>query len=341
MMAWGYAFSKPPTLNWRSVRASFAPSKVAKTSSTSTASALAAEASAASGSASEDPKITPGLNDEAERGLHELTSGNDGEHDACAKTSWNSASFDVDEVADITLPFFRDLLTDKLVAAVGGTSATTGGLSDGPQRGTKRKITRFFFKNQALEHIEGADCDSSDVDLVARAVKALINLKAPPTATLGRFGGDTSSIVHSFFCGWLPNASYRSDQDFFNHIRNIFHYLRMDFPCDLSSYDRFLCLSDFSPDNFKKTTTPDGQSVVVALDFGATCFMPLPFIEVALKKDRDSFRRLLITKLKEEEYPRGEPDHVAALLSASAQLVGYGMKPIALPHGVSRIISSR
>ncbi|KAH9849588.1 hypothetical protein C2E23DRAFT_905658 [Lenzites betulinus] len=190
-----------------------------------------------------------------------------------------------------------------------------------------------------MEHVEDADCDSNDVELVARAVKALINLKAPPTATLGRFGSDTSSIVHSFFFGWLPNASYRSDQDFFDHIRNIFQYLRMDWQGDLSNYDRFLCLSDFSPDNFKKTTTPDGQSVVVVLDFRAVCFMPLPFIEVALKKDRDGFRRLLITKLKEQEYSRGEQDDVEALLSASGQLVAYGTKAIVLPDGVNRTIS--
>ncbi|KAK7022311.1 hypothetical protein R3P38DRAFT_1116283 [Favolaschia claudopus] len=191
----------------------------------------------------------------------------------------------------------------------------------------------------AMEHVEDTDCDSNDIDLVARAVKALISLKAPPTATLGRFGGDTSSIVHSFFFGWLPNAGYRTDQDFFDHIQNIFRYLRIDFQADLSNYDRYLCLSDFSPDNFKKTTSPDGQSVVVVLDFRAMCFMPLPFIEVALRKDRDSFRQSLITKLEEKKYSRGERRDVEALLSASGQLVGYGTKPIVLPDGVSRIIS--
>ncbi|TRM63320.1 hypothetical protein BD626DRAFT_496271 [Schizophyllum amplum] len=44
--------------------------------------------------------------------------------------------------------------------------------------------------------------------------------------------------------------------------------------------------------------------------------MPLPFIEVALEKDRDDFRR---------------PDDVEALLSASGRLVQHGLKPVALP----------
>ncbi|KII91694.1 hypothetical protein PLICRDRAFT_173506 [Plicaturopsis crispa FD-325 SS-3] len=171
-----------------------------------------------------------------------------------------------------------------------------------------------------MEYVEDADCDSNDVDLIARAVKALISLKAPPTATLGHFGCDTTSIVHSFFLDWLPSPERR--------LSIGPRFLRSYAERDLSKYDRYLCLSDFNPQNFKKTTTPDGQSVVVALDFGATCFMPLPFIEVALLKNRDDFRRSLIVKLKQETYPRGEPDDVNALLSASGQLVAYGMKAI-------------
>ncbi|EIM91143.1 uncharacterized protein STEHIDRAFT_136955 [Stereum hirsutum FP-91666 SS1] len=183
-----------------------------------------------------------------------------------------------------------------------------------------------------MQYIEGTDCDSKDVDLIARAVEALINLRAPSTATLGHFGSDTSSIVHSFFPEWLPNADYRTDQDFYDHIQKILKMLRIDFQGDISDYDRYLCLSDFNPGNFRKSTTPDGQSVVVVLDFGATCFMPLPFIEVALKKDRDIFRQSLIERIK---YPRARSEDVQALLSASYRLVQYGWGPIALPPGVS------
>jgi hypothetical protein len=102
----------------------------------------------------------------------------------------------------------------------------------------------------------------------------------------------------------------------------------MDFQGDMSNYDRFLCLSDFNPGNFRKSTTPDGESAVVAMDFRAVCFMPLPFIEVALKKDRDRFRRSLIEKLEEINYPQGRSEDVQALLTASGKLVPYGTRPV-------------
>jgi len=73
----------------------------------------------------------------------------------------------------------------------------------------------------AMEYIDGVDCDSNDVELVAKAVQTLISLQGPPTATLGHVGCGTGSIVHSFFPEWLPNAIYKSDQDFYAHIRNV------------------------------------------------------------------------------------------------------------------------
>ncbi|KIY61587.1 hypothetical protein CYLTODRAFT_384531 [Cylindrobasidium torrendii FP15055 ss-10] len=190
-----------------------------------------------------------------------------------------------------------------------------------------------------MQYFEGADCDSNDADLVAGAFKALTSLQVPPTATLGYFGNGTRTIVHSFFPEWFPNADYRSDQDFYDHIRNICRHLRIDFRCDLSKCDRLLCLSDFNPANFRKTTTADGRSVVAVLDFRATCFMPLPFVEVALIKNRDTFRYALIQKLEEIGYPRGPRHDVQALHHASNRLVQYGFAPVALPSGVNRIIS--
>ena len=79
----------------------------------------------------------------------------------------------------------------------------------------------------AMEYIEGIDCDSNDVELVAKAVQALIGLQAPPTATLGHIGGGTRSIVHSFFPEWLPNVNYKSDQDFYAHIHKVSVYQRL------------------------------------------------------------------------------------------------------------------
>lgn len=72
-----------------------------------------------------------------------------------------------------------------------------------------------------MEYVEGIDCGSNDVELVAKAVQALIGLQEPPTATLGHVGGGTRSIVHSFFPEWLPNTNYKFDQDFYAHIHKV------------------------------------------------------------------------------------------------------------------------
>ncbi|KAI9507550.1 hypothetical protein F5148DRAFT_1276160 [Russula earlei] len=161
----------------------------------------------------------------------------------------------------------------------------------------------------AMEYIEGIDCGSND---------ALIGLQAPPTATLGHIGGGTRSIVHSFFPECLPNVNYESDQDFYAHIHKIFEFLRIDFRGDISSHSRFLCPSDFNSGNFRKPTMEDGRLVVVVLDFRATCFMPLPFIEVALKKPRDRFCQSVVEKIK---YPHQQSNDAMVLLSASRSLV--------------------
>ena len=62
----------------------------------------------------------------------------------------------------------------------------------------------------AMQFIDGADCDSDDVEIVAKAVQTLISLRAP-SSTLGHIGDN--SIVHSFFLDWIPIADYKSVQD--------------------------------------------------------------------------------------------------------------------------------
>ena len=94
--------------------------------------------------------------------------------------------------------------------------------------------------------------------------------------------------------------------------------------------------------------------MVVVLDFRATCFMPLPFIEVALKKPQDHFSESVVKKIT---YTHS--NDAQALLSASGSLIQYGSKPVgkqnfsifvltlrlifhrcsALPLGVSRRIN--
>ena len=80
----------------------------------------------------------------------------------------------------------------------------------------------------------------------------------------------------------------------------------------------------------------DGRLVVVALDFRATCFMPLPFIEVALKKPWDCFSLSVAEKIK---YPHQRSNDAKALLSASGPLVMYYPKPVG-KHDLSLLFSS-
>lgn len=69
----------------------------------------------------------------------------------------------------------------------------------------------------------------------------------------------------------------------------------------------------------------DGQLVVVVLDFHATCFMLLSFIEVTLKKPRDHFCQSVVEKIK---HPHHQSNDAKVLLSASGSLFQYGSKPV-------------
>jgi len=69
----------------------------------------------------------------------------------------------------------------------------------------------------------------------------------------------------------------------------------------------------------------DGRLVVVVLDFRATCFMSLPFIEVALKKPRDRFCQSVVEMIT---YPHRRSGYAAVLLSASGSLVQYGSRAV-------------
>jgi hypothetical protein len=110
--------------------------------------------------------------------------------------------------------------------------------------------------------------------------------------------------------------------------------LNIAFRGDISSHGRFLCPSDFNSGNFRKRTE-DGRLVVVVLDFRATCFMPLPFIEVALKKARDRFCQSVVENIT---YPHGRSDDAKVSLSASGSLVQYGSKPVGV-HDFSILFS--
>jgi hypothetical protein len=77
----------------------------------------------------------------------------------------------------------------------------------------------------AMEYIDGMDCDSNDVDVVAKAVQELTRLRAPSLGHIG--GGGAKSIIHPFFPEWRPNANYRTNQDFYDHIHNVSVHQRL------------------------------------------------------------------------------------------------------------------
>ena len=76
-----------------------------------------------------------------------------------------------------------------------------------------------------------------------------------------------------------------------------------------------LCPADLNCENFKR----DGDGKIVALDFGATCFLPVSFFKVALDLSYDSFMMHLGTRIKVPE-----SKCVGAVTAAAYALVPYG-----------------
>ncbi|KAF9478092.1 hypothetical protein BDN70DRAFT_880431 [Pholiota conissans] len=177
----------------------------------------------------------------------------------------------------------------------------------------------------AMEYIEGADCDSSDVDLVEKAVQTLIGVQGPSRAP-GHVGG--GPIVHSFFLDWISAVDYKSVEDLDAHINNILKHKkdprRVNIVADAEG-GLFLCPCDINPGNFRKCK----NGKVFAMDFSATCFMPPSFVGVAMKKSQDPFCREVAKKLTYTQ-----SDDVSAIVSASYYLVQFGHKAVALPPGL-------
>jgi len=177
----------------------------------------------------------------------------------------------------------------------------------------------------AMQYIEGVDCNSGDVDLVAKAVQTLIGLRAP-SLTPGHMGG--GAVVHSFFLDWIPVADYKSVEDLDAHINNILKKRddrrRVNLVADAKG-GLYLCPCDIQPGNFRKCT--DGQ--LFAFDFRATCFMPPSFFGVAMRKSQDTFCRQVANKIR-----YNHSDEVSAMVSASNYLVQFGQKEVAFPPGL-------
>lgn len=95
------------------------------------------------------------------------------------------------------------------------------------------------------------------------------------------------------------------------------HSRRVNLVADAES-GLYLCPSDISPANFRKCE--DGR--LVALDFGATCFMPRSFMGVAMRMTQNPFCQMVARKIT---YPKS--DDVSAMVLASNYIVMFGRGP--------------
>ncbi|KDQ21108.1 hypothetical protein BOTBODRAFT_51104 [Botryobasidium botryosum FD-172 SS1] len=173
-----------------------------------------------------------------------------------------------------------------------------------------------------MEYIDTPDCDHRDVQLVAKAVQTLISLRGPNTAP-GPVGG--GPVVHTFFVEWTSPITYETAEELEQHINGILKFKgdtrRINLVADARDGLR-LCPCDINPTNFKK----DRDGKAVALDFGATCFLPPSFFAVAMEKAVDPFAWKVAKHIR---YPR--TSDVAAMVSASYHLVHFGRDDIGLP----------
>jgi hypothetical protein len=69
-----------------------------------------------------------------------------------------------------------------------------------------------------MEYIDAPDCGANDIQLVAQVIQKLISLRGPIPAP-GPVGG--GPIVHSFFVGWVSDATYNTVQQLEEHINNV------------------------------------------------------------------------------------------------------------------------
>ncbi|KDQ10809.1 hypothetical protein BOTBODRAFT_68391 [Botryobasidium botryosum FD-172 SS1] len=170
-----------------------------------------------------------------------------------------------------------------------------------------------------MEYVDAPDCKGSDFKVVAKAMEWLIRLKAPSSAP-GPVGGGPA--VHVFFYDWASYITYNTVEELEDHVNGILALKgdtrRVNF-VDESSDGLYLCPCDINSGNFKKCE--DGK--IIALDFGATCFLPPSFLAFVLVKPGNNFARNVA------QYLTCPPsDNVAAMKSASYYLVPYGTSEI-------------
>ncbi|TFK50790.1 hypothetical protein OE88DRAFT_1735546 [Heliocybe sulcata] len=150
-----------------------------------------------------------------------------------------------------------------------------------------------------MEFIEGVVCSTADARLVAPAVQFLITIKGP-TAQPGPIATPSSSTANQRL--WSTNRG-----------RSV---------PEVEKYGLRLCLSDMNQTNFVK----DRENKIVALDFGATCFLPVSFFELALH-NHDPFTHVLRQLIVHPTSTQSDASSVA-----SGCLVPYDTNNLGLPR---------
>ncbi|KAK0216865.1 hypothetical protein IW262DRAFT_1276384 [Armillaria fumosa] len=169
-----------------------------------------------------------------------------------------------------------------------------------------------------MEFIDGKTCDDSDAGLVAAAVESLIAIQGPKTPG----PADGGLIEHCFFVEGRSSTWYETVQELEDHINSILRHersiQRVTFSHEVDTHGLRLCASDMNRNNFMK----DKEGRIVALNFGASCFLPPSFFVFALREG-DDFTQLIANMV---DYPKST--QLGAMLTASRALVPYGSNKI-------------
>jgi hypothetical protein len=194
-----------------------------------------------------------------------------------------------------------------------------------------------------MEYIDGVICSHADARLIAAAVQFLVNVRAP-TAQPGPIGG--GPICHDFFIDRESSLTYSSVRMLENHVngvecsphsasytvagdywmitpltqilKHVGRPNRVRLGPEVEEHGLRLCLSDMTRNNFIK----DRNNTIVAIDFGASCFLPVSFFDLALRNP-DYFTQLLRARIR-----RSKSNQLNALLAASQSLAPFGMDKI-------------
>ncbi|KIY62992.1 hypothetical protein CYLTODRAFT_403861 [Cylindrobasidium torrendii FP15055 ss-10] len=193
-----------------------------------------------------------------------------------------------------------------------------------------------------MDFIDGRICTYKDAQAVGAAVSFLITIPAPVDQPgPGPIGGGT--ICHDFFVDRRSSFAYPTVKLLESHVNGILTHerrpQRVDLTPELEAYGLRLCLSDTNCGNFMVLNSDnqiggndDDKKIIVALDFDASCFLPISFFELAIHHP-DPFTRSI-----KPFVVRPLSTQAQALDIASFSLVKYQTDKVGLPAELRKLI---